>query len=140
MPSKFSEEAIEEILKRTKGYPYFIQEWGYQSWNLASSSPIDIKTVKKATDISIQRLDESFFRVRFDRLTKREKEYLRALADFGSGAHRSGDIAEKLGVKPQGIAPIRNSLIKKGMIYSPMYGDTEFTVPLFDEFMKRAMP
>lgn len=138
--TKFSEDAIEEILKRTKGYPYFIQEWGYQSWNLASSSPIDIKTVKKATDISIQRLDESFFRVRFDRLTKREKEYLRALADFGSGAHRSGDIAEKLGVKPQGIAPIRNSLIKKGMIYSPTYGDTEFTVPLFDEFMKRAMP
>ena len=138
--TKFSDEAIEEILKRTKGYPYFIQEWGYQSWNLASSSPVDIKTVKKATAVSIQRLDESFFRVRFDRLTKREKEYLRALADFGIGAHRSGDIAEKLGVKPQGIAPIRNSLIKKGMIYSPTYGDTEFTVPLFDEFMKRAMP
>ncbi len=138
--TKFSEDAIEEVLKKTKGYPYFLQEWGYQSWNLASSSPIDLKTVKKATDVSIQRLDESFFRVRFDRLTKREKEYLRALADFGNGAHRSGDIAEELGVKPQSIAPIRNSLIKKGMIYSPTYGDTEFTVPLFDEFMKRAMP
>jgi hypothetical protein len=137
---KFSEDAIEEVLKKTKGYPYFLQEWGYQSWNLASSSPIDLKTVKKATDVSIQRLDESFFRVRFDRLTKREKEYLRALADFGNGAHRSGDIAEELGVKPQSIAPIRNSLIKKGMIYSPTYGDTEFTVPLFVEFMKRAMP
>lgn len=137
---KFSEDAMEEILRRTKGYPYFLQEWGYQSWNLASSSPIDIKTIRKATEISIQRLDESFFRVRFDRLTKREKEYLRALADFGSGAHRSGDVAEKLGVRSQGIAPIRNSLIKKGMIYSPTYGDTEFTVPLFDEFMRRAMP
>ena len=136
---RFSAEALEEILKRTKGYPYFLQEWGYQAWNLASSSPIDIKTVKEATDISIQRLDESFFRVRFDRLTKREKEYLQALADFGNGAHRSGDIAEKLGAKAQSVAPIRNSLIKKGMIYSPTYGDTEFTVPLFDEFMKRAM-
>ena len=108
---RFSKEGIEEVLRKTKGYPYFLQEWGYQSWNLASSSPIGAKVVKKATEISIQRLDESFFRVRFDRLTKREKEYLRALADFGSGAHRSGEIADKLGVKPQSIAPIRNSLI-----------------------------
>ena len=96
--------------------------------------------ILKATEASIDRLDESFFRVRFDRLTPREKEYLRALADLGVGAHRSGDIAEKLGAKVQSIAPIRNSLIKKGMIYSPTHGDTEFTVPLFDEFIKRVMP
>lgn len=136
---QFADDSLEEILAKTKGYPYFLQEWGYQAWNLAADSPIDLKIVKKATQVSIQRLDESFFRVRFDRLTPREKEYLRALADFGSGAHRSGEIAERLRVKPQSVAPIRNSLIKKGMIYSPTYGDTEFTVPLFDEFMKRAM-
>ncbi len=136
----FSDEAIDEILAKTKGYPYFLQEWGYQAWNLATSSPINIESILNATRVSIQRLDESFFRVRFDRLTPREKEYLRCLSEFGSGAHRSGQIAEHLGVKSQSIAPIRNSLIKKGMIYSPTYGDTEFTVPLFDEFMKRAMP
>ncbi|MEI8346622.1 MAG: AAA family ATPase [Pseudomonadota bacterium] len=135
----FTEDALKEIISKTQGYPYFLQEWGYHSWNLAKTSTIDLETVKKATETSRKRLDESFFRVRFDRLTPREKEYLLALADFGSGAHRSGDIAEQLRVKPQSIAPIRNNLIKKGMIYSPAYGDTEFTVPLFDEFIKRAM-
>ena len=125
---------------QTKGYPYFLQEWGYQSWNLAKSSPIDIDTVKQATIESIKRLDESFFRVRFDRMTPREKEYLHALSVLGNGAQRSGDIAEKLKVSPQSIAPIRNSLIKKGMIYSPAHGDTDFTVPLFADFMKRVMP
>jgi hypothetical protein len=137
---EFSEGALEEILEKTKGYPYFLQEWGYQAWNLATSSPIDIETIINATRVSVQRLDESFFRVRFDRLTPREKEYLRCFSELGSGAHRSGEISELLGVKPQSIAPIRNALIKKGMIYSPTYGDTEFTVPLFDEFMKRAIP
>jgi len=137
---QFTEDALKEILAKTKGYPYFLQEWGYQAWNIAPASPIDKKTVQKATSAAIHRLDESFFRVRFDRLTPREKEYLRALADLGKGSQRSGDIADVLGVKVQSIAPIRNSLIKKGMIYSPAHGDTSFTVPLFDEFMKRVMP
>ena len=137
---QFSDDAIEVIINKTQGYPYFIQEWGYQAWNLAAQTPIDFQAACKATDTSIARLDESFFRVRFDRLTPREKDYLRALADLGIESHRSGEVAEKLGVKVQSIAPIRNSLIKKGMIYSPAHGDTEFTVPLFDEFMKRVMP
>lgn len=136
----FTEEALNEILFQTKGYPYFIQEWGYQAWNVAEESPIDLETVKRATKESIDRLDKNFFRVRFDRLTPREKEYLSALAVLGEGAQRSGAIAEKLGVTPQSIAPIRNSLIKKGMIYSPTHGNTDFTVPLFDDFMKRIMP
>lgn len=136
----FTEEALNEILFQTKGYPYFIQEWGYQAWNVAEASPIDLETVKRATKESIDRLDKNFFRVRFDRLTPREKEYLSALAVLGEGAQRSGAIAEKLGVTPQSIAPIRNSLIKKGMIYSPTHGNTDFTVPLFDDFMKRIMP
>jgi hypothetical protein len=83
----------------THGYPYFIQEWGYQSWNLAVSSPIDANIIDKATIASINKLDESFFRVRFDRLTPREKDYMRALADLGPGAKRCGDVADCLRVQ-----------------------------------------
>ena len=137
---EFSQQAIEEILNKTKGYPYFLQEWGYQAWNIANKSPIDLEVAIQASIKSINRLDESFFRVRFDRLTPSEKKYLRALADLDKESHRSGDVAEKLGVKVQSVAPVRNSLIKKGMIYSPSHGSTEFTVPLFAEFMKRIMP
>jgi len=137
---KFTEDALREIIRQTKGYPYFLQEWGYQSWNLATRSPIGIGVVHEATRESIRRLDANFFRVRFDRLTPREKDYLRALADMGDTTQRSGDIAARLHVKVQSIAPVRNGLIRKGMIYSPAHGDTAFTVPLFSEFMKRIMP
>jgi hypothetical protein len=137
---QFTEDALQEIIRQTKGYPYFLQEWGYQAWNLASGSPIDIDVIKAATRESIKRLDANFFRVRFDRLTPREKEYLRVLADMGDTTQRSGDIAERLHVKVQSIAPVRNGLIKKGMIYSPAHGDTAFTVPLFSDFMQRIMP
>lgn len=136
----FTHEALQEIIVQTRGYPYFLQEWGYQSWNIADQSLIEIGDVQQATDESIRRLDMNFFRVRFDRLTPREKEYLRALAELGEEPHRSGDVAEQLGVKVQSVAPVRNSLIKKGMIYSPAHGDTAFTVPLFGDFMKRIMP
>jgi hypothetical protein len=136
---EITSDALNEIIIQTQGYPYFLQEWGYQAWNLTEKSPIDLAAVKLATKESIKRLDESFFRVRFDRLTPREKEYLYSLALIGEGAQRSGDIADKLKVSPQSVAPIRNSLIKKGMIYSPAHGDTDFTVPLFGAFMKRVM-
>lgn len=137
---EFTTEALREIIRQTQGYPYFLQEWGYQAWNLATKSPIEIDVVRQATQESIERLDTNFFRVRFDRLTPREKDYLRAMADLGEGPQRSGDIADRLGVKVQSVAPIRNGLIKKGMIYSPAHGDTAFTVPLFGDFMKRIMP
>lgn len=135
----FTEEALDEILKITEKYPYFLQEWGYQSWLTAKESPISASIVKEATIASINRLDKNFFRVRFDRLTPREKEYLRAMAELGSGPHRSGDISNLLGLDVQSVAPFRSSLIKKGMIYSRAHGETEFTVPLFVGFMKRAM-
>lgn len=135
----FTEEALDEIIRVTKGYPYFIQEWGYHSWNLTNGNIIDIDTVKHATDEAINRLDKNFFRVRFDRLTRREKDYLRALAELGTNS-RSGDIAKMLDIHVQSAAPLRNNLIKKGMIYSPDHGDNAFTVPLFDDFMKRTMP
>lgn len=136
----FSDDAIKEIFRVTQGYPYFIQEWGYQSWNHAATTPISLTDVKRATTSVTRRLDENFFRVRFDRLTPREKEYLRAMAYLGSGPQRSGDIAEALGVRMNSLGPTRANLINKGMIYSPAYGDMAFTVPLFDEFMRRAMP
>jgi hypothetical protein len=135
----FSEDAIIEVLDKTQGYPYFLQQWGHEAWNIATNSPITLENIKVATQLAIQSLDRSFFRVRFDRLTPRERQYLHALAKLGAGSQRSGDIAEELGVKAQSVAPIRSSLIKKGMIYSPQYGDTTFTVPLFDAFMLRTM-
>ena len=136
----FTDEALDELASLTHGYPYFLQEWGYAAWNLAPATPIDSAIVKRATTAAISKLDGSFFRVRFDRLTPREKDYLRALAELGPGPHRSGDIADGLGMKVQSIAPLRSGLIRKGMIYSPAHGDTAFTVPLFDEFMRRTMP
>ena len=137
---EFENEAIEAVIEKTCGYPYFIQQWGHEAWNIAEASPISLEDVRKASTLAIENLDKSFFRVRFDRLTPRERDYLRALANLGSGNQRSGDISAALGVKQQSVAPIRSSLIKKGMIYSPEYGDTAFTVPLFDAFMIRTMP
>ncbi len=136
----FETVALDEVISVTQGYPYFLQEWGYQTWNMADASPISLDTVRAAHSAVIQRLDDSFFRVRFDRLTPRERDYLRAMAELGAGPHRSGDIADVLEVNVHSVAPLRSALIKKGMIYSPAHGDTAFTVPLFDEFMKRIMP
>jgi hypothetical protein len=133
-------DAVRRIFKETKGYPYFLQEWGKHSWDVADSSPIVVGDVKMAAKSAIAALDESFFRVRFDRLTPAEKKYLRAMAELGPGPHRSGDIAEKLNRKVTSLGPTRNQLIAKGMIWSPSHGDTAFTVPLFDEFMVRIMP
>jgi hypothetical protein len=137
---EFSPDAIEEIFRLTQGYPYFLQEWGYQAWNHADRTPITLQDVLNATAKVIPRLDANFFRVRFDRLTPNEKNYLRAMAEFGPGAHRFGDIAAALGVKVTSLGPVRAKLIKKGMIYSPTHGDMAFTVPLFDAFMRRAIP
>ena len=136
----FTREALDAVIEVTQGYPYFLQQWGYEAWNLAAGPTIEIADIHQATKRAIRRLDESFFRVRFDRLTPKEKDYLRALAEMGPAPHRSGAIAAQLGVKIQSVAPVRDSLIRKGMIYSPVYGETALTVPLFDEFMRRAMP
>jgi hypothetical protein len=137
---RFAEDAITEVLKMTQGYPYFLQQWGYEAWDIAAGYTIELNDVKEATVRSVKALDQSFFRVRFDRLTPREKDYLRALAQLGGGPQRSSDIAELFGVKVQSVAPLRNGLIHKGMIYSPSHGDIEFTVPLFGEFMLRVIP
>ena len=137
---EFTEEALALIFEVTQGYPYFLQEWGYELWNFAERSPITKKDVERATPGIIRKLDENFFRVRFDRLTPSEKKYLRAMAELGAGPHRSGDVAAALKAAVQSVAPVRSSLIRKGMIFSPAHGDIDFTVPLFDAFMRRAMP
>lgn len=136
----FAPEALQRIVSETQGYPYFLQEWGKHVWDVATASPITDADVVTATREATAALDESFFRVRFDRLTPAEKRYLRAMAELGAGPHRSGDIADELGRKVTALGPTRNNLIAKGMIWSPSHGDTAFTVPMFDAFMKRIMP
>lgn len=134
------EPAVRRVIQATHGYPYFIQEWGKHTWDVAKASPIRKVDVATASKQAVAALDESFFRVRFDRLTPAEKKYLRAMAQLGPGPHRSGSIADSLGIKVTSLGPMRNALIAKGMIWSPSHGDTAFTVPLFDEFMRRIVP
>lgn len=137
---EYTPEALDEILRVTACYPYFIQEWGHFAWESASSSPITLEDVQRSHELAIAKLDQSFFRVRLDRMTPTERRYMRALAELGPGPHRSGDIAKVYGAHVTSVAPLRSGLIAKGMIYSPAHGDTAFTVPLFDEFMRREMP
>lgn len=135
-----ADQALDQIIARTRGYPYFLQEWGKHAWDAAQASPISAADIDAASQSAVAALDESFFRVRFDRLTPLEKRYLRAMAQLGPGPHRSGDIAEQLQRSVTSLGPTRAQLIAKGMIWSPNHGDTAFTVPLFDEFMRRIMP
>ncbi len=137
---EYEEYALVEILRQTEGYPYFLQEWGKHSWTCANQSPIALEDVEAATVQALAELDSSFFRVRLDRLTPSEKRYLRAMAQLGPGPHRSGDIAHALKREVATVAPTRAKLIDKGMVYSPAHGDTAFTVPLFDAYMRRVMP
>ena len=138
--ARVDDEALSEIANQTEGYPYFLQEWGAHSWNAASEPPITREDVVSARRKAEAALDASFFRVRFDRLTPREQDYLRAMAELGPGPHRSGDVAALLGVAVTSAGPIRTGLVRKGMIWSPSHGDTAFTVPMFDQYMLRTMP
>lgn len=138
--AEIEDEALDRVVARTEGYPYFLQEWGSHAWNAAPESPITAADVDRASEQAVRDLDRGFFRVRLDRLTPREKDYVRAMAELGAGPHRSGDIAAALGTSVNAVAPLRNGLIRKGMIYSPAHGDTAFTVPMFDAFLRRAMP
>jgi hypothetical protein len=139
--ASFEDKALEEVFHLTKGYPYFLQEWGYWSWNLAPTNSITLQVVKEAATKVITMLDENFFRVRFDRLTASEKHFLRAMAELGSGPYRINEVAQILGKKTvTGLGPLRSTLIKKGMIYSSAHGSIAFTVPMFNEFMIRVIP
>jgi hypothetical protein len=133
-------EAVAEILAATGRYPYFLQEWGSHAWKAAAGSPITLADVRKASGDALLQLDNDFFRVRFDRLTPMEREYLRAMAELGEGPHSSGAIARAMGRTTAAVGPLREGVIGKGMAYSPRYGQTAFTVPMFDAFMLRTMP
>jgi len=136
--AEITADAAKSIIETTERYAYFLQEWGKHSWDAAASSPITAHDVAAASTTAA--LDAGFFGVRFDRLTPAEKRYLRAMADLGPGPHRSGDISDNLGRKVTSLAPVRSALINKGVVWSPSHGDTAFTVPLFDRFMRRIMP
>jgi len=132
-----SNEALQIIIAQTQGYPYFLQEWGYQAWNIAEAAMISASDVNLASTAALRRLDEGFFRVRFDRLTPKEREYVVAMAGLGEGPYRSSDVADVLGESLRSLGPRRAKIIRKGMIYSPAYGDIAFTVPMFDEYIMR---
>lgn len=134
----FTAAALDATVEAARGYPYFLQEWAYHVWNHADGPRITVEDVHQVTPGVLHHLDRNFFLVRFDRLTPKEKDYLHAMASLGPGPHRSGDIAAELGVRVETVAPRRSGLITKGMIYSPAHGDTAFTVPLFDEFLRRS--
>nr|WP_292768829.1 ATP-binding protein [Mesorhizobium sp.] len=128
---------IDLIVEKTRGYPYFLQEWGYQTWNAAKQSPINVDDVAAGSHAALTRLDEGFFKVRFDRLTPKERDYVIAMAKLGAGPYRSSDVADQLGENVQSLGPRRAQIIRKGMIYSPSHGDIAFTVPLFEEYLAR---
>ena len=137
--ARIEADALAEIVALTQGYPYFLQEWGKHAWATAEGPTITLSDVRQASDQARDALDRNFFRVRFDRLTPREQDYLHAMAQLGPGPHRSGAIAEQMGVRVERIGPLRSGLIRKGMIWSPAHGMTAFTVPMFDAFMRRTI-
>ncbi len=134
---EFDGDAVTAVVRETEGYPYFLQEWGYQAWNTAAVSPITKEDVARSSEAAIRRLDQNFFRSRYERLSEPQKDYLDAMARCGAGPHRTGDIAKAVGKSSKQMGPTREALIASGMIYSPRYGYAAFTVPLFDAFMKR---
>ncbi len=137
---EIEEAALDAVIDKTQCYPYFLQEWGKHLWDIAEDSPITLANVEAASALTIADLDANFFMTRFDRVTPSERAYLRAMAEIGPGPHRSGDIARAMNRTASSLAPTRNQLINKGMIWSPGHGDTAFTVPMFDEFMRRIIP
>lgn len=134
---EYEEDAIVESLKISKGYPYFIQEIGKHTWDVAEASPITKDNVVNAKAATLKQLDNSFFKVRLDRATGAEKKFMYAMSALGQGPYLMSDVARKIGNKQSSISPIRATLIGKGFIYTPEFGKIEFTVPLFDDFLRR---
>ena len=135
-----ADDALALMLKETHRYAYFLQCWGKFAWDEAEANSISKADVKNAGPAIIAYLDQNFFSVRFDRCTELERQYLRAMAELGPAPYRTGDIAGAMQTTSSKLAPVRRNLIAAGMIYSQRYGETAFTVPLFDAFMKRMMP
>jgi tetratricopeptide (TPR) repeat protein len=137
---KYNEDALDYVVAQTGGYPFFLQVWGEHCWDVAPASPVTLAHAKQASERAMASLDENLFKVRLARLTDREKAYARAMAELGPEPANSTAVADLLGLSATQSAPIREILIKKGMAYSPERGLIGFTVPKFDEYMRRAMP
>lgn len=136
----YTEDAIEYIIKITDGYPYFIQEYGKQAWEKMPSKTIDLECVKCAETEFIESLDKSFFKVRYDRATKREKAFMFGMVKCGDLPCTIAEVARQMGTTPQSIGPLRSQLIHKGFIYSTSFGEIDFTVPQFDKYLLRVNP
>ena len=136
----FAKDATDEIYRETKGYPYFLQEWGKHCWEAGGSGRIAMRDVESVRESVRDELDDGFFRVRMARMTPKETAYLAAMADLQSESVLSAKIAERLGVKPESVSPRRDKLIERGMIYAPERGKLAFTSPLFDDFLRRHFP
>ena len=133
-------EALQHVLISTQGYPYFLQEFGKQAWSQAEGPIIQMGDIQGAVVLAIDDLDRGFFRARIDRTTDAEREYLKSMASIGGpGPYKSGDIARAMGKKTTQTGPVRDSLIKRGLCYAPRHGELDFTVPMFDEFVRRAL-
>jgi hypothetical protein len=133
----YEQDAVDQIMVYTEGYPYFIQEYGSVVWNLADAAPITRMCVGHAREAVEAKLDESFFRVRADRTTDAELKYLRAIAELGPEPQLAGDVAGVLGRKSTSLGPTRARLIEKGLLWTPSHGYAAFTVPQFDRYMQR---
>ncbi|HEY1883968.1 MAG TPA: ATP-binding protein [Candidatus Cybelea sp.] len=136
----YTASAVTRIIAVSGGYPFFVQLFAYDVWNAASSSPIDVDVVNAIEPVTLSKLDNGFFSVRYRRCSPRERFYLRAMAELGAGPYSSQEVADIAGSTQRQLGPPRDSLIKKGMIYSPEHGRIDFTVPLFDAFMRRIEP
>src|SRR5439155_23755015 len=137
---EFALDAVARALEWTAGYPFFIQQLGKHAWNAAQKSPISLRDVETAIPTAQEALDSSLYEVRVQRATPAERRYMRAMAELGSGPYRSGAIATTLGTSSTTLSRLRDRLIGKGLIYATEdFGHLDFSVPRFDEFMRRYM-
>ncbi|NDK31168.1 ATP-binding protein [Nesterenkonia haasae] len=137
---EFEDAALDEAVRITEGYPYFIQELGYAVWSIAENGRITKQDITDAIPAYTSKLDTSFFRVRLDRCTELQRSYLRAMADLGPGPQKAIDVAERMNRTSQNQGPTRAELISMGLLYTPTHGFASFTVPQFDAYMLRAVP
>ncbi len=136
----FEDDALQRIVELSGCYAAFVQAYGKETWNMAPGSPITLADVQAAEPVVEAKLDEEFFHVRFEKATPAERRYMAAMADLGDGPYKTGDVAGRLGGRASSSSVHRDSLIKKGLIFSPDHGEVNFTVPHFSPFMRRRYP
>jgi type II secretory pathway predicted ATPase ExeA len=133
----WTDGAVEVVVEAARGYPYFLQEYGSAAWDVASSSPIDRRGAVEGIRIGKARLDEGFFKSRWERATPGERDYLSAMAADGDSPSQSGEVARRLEKQPTQLGPVRAKLIAKGLVFAPEHGSIAFTVPGMADFIAR---